>query len=96
MTKGKKGMTPQKALEVYATGKKSKLKKHRVKKGLSQQELADVSGIKKRAILSYEQGERDIDLAKLETLCDLCISLDIKIEDILESEELKEKYRKSK
>ena len=91
---GKKGMTPKRASIVWQG--KTKLHKLRVKKGLSQNELAVVSGVSKPSILQYEQKVRPIDGARLSTLCDLCLSLDCKIEDLLESKELIEKYRKVK
>lgn len=44
------GMTPEKALEVFKTSNESKLKLLRVKAGLSQQQLADAAGLKRRVI----------------------------------------------
>ena len=85
-------MSPEQALEVFVSKHDSKLKSLRVRKGYSQQGLADAAGVPKRAIQMYEQGERDIDHAALETLCDLCIALKCKLEDIIESEELAEKF----
>ena len=88
------GMTPQKALEIY--GSKTNLKRIRATLGMSQQDLSNATGIPKRTIFGYEQGKRDIDGASLSTLCDLSEALGVKIEDILESEELKEKFNKYK
>lgn len=93
--KKKSGMTPEKALEVYPENK-SNLRMLRVKKGLSQVDLANASKVKLRIIQTYENGQRNIDSAKLETLCNLSETLDCKIIDILESEELKEKFKKVK
>lgn len=90
------GMTPEKALEVYPENINSKLKILRVKKGLSQNDLSVASNVKKRLIQSYESGERSIDSARLETLCDLSKTLECKITDILESETLIEKFDKVK
>lgn len=86
------GMTPERAAEVFQGRNESKLKKLRVRKGLSQQGLADAAGVKKRMIQTYEQGERNINHGNLESLCDLSIALDCKIPDILEDEELVKKF----
>lgn len=88
------GMTPQMALEVYPSG--SKLRKIRASKGMSQQDLASASGVTKRAIQCYEQSERNIDHARLTNLCDLSLALGVKIEELLEDEELIKKFKKCK
>lgn len=87
------GMTPENAIEIYNMHSDNKLKRIRVSKGLSQQALANASGVTKRMIQSYEQGQRKIDNALLESICDLCITLDCKIEDILEDEGLLNKFK---
>ena len=87
------GMTPEKAAEVFTSNNDSKLKKLRVKRGLSQQGLADAAGVKKRLIQVYEQGDRDINRGQLDVLCDISIALGCKVEDILDDEELVKKYR---
>ena len=93
-----RGITPKQAQKIRAKKgiEETNLQKVRVKKGLSQQKLADISGVAKRAIETYEQRYRSIDGAKLEALCDLSIALECDIADILESAELKEKYKKLK
>ena len=96
MYKKKMGMSPEQALETFTSKHDSKLKILRVRRGYSQQELSDVTGIPKRAIQSYEQGERSVDRASLKTLCDICIALNCTLEDILESEELLEKFNQVK
>lgn len=95
---GERGITPEQAKKIReAKGiEETKLQKLRVKKGLSQGELAAVSNVKKRSIQCYEQETRSIDNARLETLCDLSIALDCKIEDLLESKELITKLRMTK
>lgn len=85
------GMTPEKALEVFKTSNESKLKLLRVKAGLSQQQLADAAGLKRRVIQTYEQNERDINHAQLDKLCAICVALNCRLRDILEDEELIEK-----
>lgn len=97
MKKGnRRGMTPARASAVFPESNNSKLKQIRVEKGLSQQGLADAAGVKKRLIQAYEQNNRDINGARLDTLCDLCLCLGCKIEDILEDEALIEKYKQVK
>ena len=89
-------MTPEKAIEVYPKHSKNRLKKMRTSKGLSQQGLANASEVAARVIRAYEQGERDVDKAMLETICDLCIALDCKIDDILEDVNLRSKFKQVK
>lgn len=55
----------------------------RLKKGLSQSQLAAETGIPKNTIISYEHGVSNINTAKLETLLKFCIVLDCKLNDIL-------------
>ena len=94
----KKGMTPEKArlLRLKRGLGERNLQKQRVKRGLSQAELSEISGVTKRSIQLYENGDKTIDIAKLETICDLAESLNVKIEDILQDEKLVEKYKKVK
>ena len=94
----KRGITPQMAKEIREKNgiEETKLQKIRVQRGLSQNQLAAKSGVTRRSIQCYEQQFRDIDGARLSTLCALCSVLDCNIEDILENEELIEKYKKVK
>lgn len=87
-----RGMTPEKAVEVFRGKHESRLKAMRVRKGLSQQGLAEAAGIKKRLVQTYEQGERDINHGQIDTLCDIAKALDCTIPDILEDDELIEKF----
>lgn len=75
---------------------KSKLATVRKSKGLSQSELAKVSGVPIKSIQFFEQNPDKIDGTKLNTLCSLSLALNCSIEDIIEGEELKAKYRKIK
>ena len=65
-----------------------KLQEIRKKRGYSQSELSLLTNISVKTIQKYEIGERNIDGAKLETLCDLAIALDVPIIDIVEDETL--------
>ena len=86
----KKGITPQIARKIRAEKglRETKLYKMRIKRGLSQNALADKSGVSVRTIRSFEQDENSIDKAQLQTLCKLSLSLDCKMQDILEDEEV--------
>ena len=70
-----------------------KLQEIRKKRGYSQSELSLLTNISVKTIQKYEIGERNIDGAKLETLCDLAIALDVPISDIVEDETLKTKLK---
>ena len=95
---GQRGMNPQQYAEIRkAKGiKPTKLQKIRVKKGLSQSELSTLSGVSVRRIQSYEQKKNAIENARIETICNLCIALNCKIEDLLENKELIGKFRMTK
>lgn len=71
----------------------TKLQRLRFSKGMSQRELSVISGVAARSIRSYEQRERDIDSARLSTLCAMCIALGCKMSDIIEDEALIERYQ---
>ena len=98
MTKKERGITPHQAQKIReARGlEDTKLQKMRLKKGYSQSDLAEASGVTKRAIQGYEQGTRAIEGARLDTLCSLCVALECKIEDILEDGETIKCYKKVK
>lgn len=91
-------MKPQQAAKIREQQgiDETKLQKLRVKKGLSQNDLANFSGVPKRVIESYEQRARRIDGCKLETLCKLCLTLECKIEDIIEDNSVIDLLKKVK
>ena len=93
-----KGITPLQAQKIRENKgiKDTRLQKIRVIRGLSQNALADKSGVSIRAIQIYEQNARDIDRAKFSTLCKLCSALNCKITDIIESQELIDLYESIK
>lgn len=62
----------------------TKLKRIRESRGLSQSELATLSGVKLRSIQMYEQKGNDIDKAQAQTLYKLSRVLGCDIEDLLE------------
>ena len=62
------------------------LKKIRLQSGLSQGELAELSGVNIRMIQYYEQGANDINLAQAITVHKLAQALQCNIEDLLEKD----------
>lgn len=73
--------------------KETNLQKIRIKRGLSQDDLAAVSGVPKRRIQTYEQRTRLIEGARLDVLCSLSKALNCKIEHILDDKELIKQYK---
>lgn len=75
----------------------NKLKEIREKKGLTQIQLSDLSGIGLRVIQSYEgsfEGSRKVDGAKLDTLLKFAAALDCRIYEFLEDPELQKQLVK--
>lgn len=62
------------------------LKRIREERGLSQNKLAEASGVNVRMIQYYEQGVKDINAAAALTVSKLARALDCKVEDLLETE----------
>jgi len=67
----------------------SNLKEMRIKAGISQTQLADKINTSVRSLQSYEQGLRNVDGMKLETLLAISTALNCRISDIVENEKLK-------
>lgn len=63
---------------------KSQLKRIRVSNGLTQTELANLSGINVKSIASYEQNPNKINKASVETIYNIADSLGCTIEDLIE------------
>lgn len=71
--------------ELYNTRKKmTNLKLYRLNAALSQSELAQISGIPLRTIQQYEQGNKNINAAKAESVISLAKALTCSAEDLLE------------
>ena len=74
-----------KMLELYNARKKcTNLKSLRVDAGLSQSELAELSGIPVRTIQQYGQRQKNINTAKTETVLTLSKVLSVPVESLLE------------
>lgn len=69
------------------------LKQKRKEKGLSQSQLAELADVNVRTLQYYEQGVKDINGAKLNTLLSLANALECSIADIVTDEKLKEKIK---
>lgn len=61
------------------------LKNIRENRGISQSELAEMSGVKLHSIQLYEQRVNDIDKAQAQTLFKISLALGCKMEDLLEN-----------
>lgn len=86
--------------EVYAKKRRTtNLKQRRIGAGLSQSELSKISNVPLRTIQQYEQMQKNINSAKVETVLALSQALSCDIKDILENlnqgEFDIEKYKKS-
>lgn len=69
---------------------KTKLKALRVASGLAQLDVAVRAGLNLRTYQYYEQGNKPIEGAKLETLLKICLALNCKLDEIIEDQELVE------
>lgn len=63
-----------------------KLKEIRMSKKLSQSKLAELAGINVRTLQHYEQGSKNFDHAKIETIFSICNVLGCKLSDIIMDE----------
>lgn len=61
-----------------------KIKEIRNKKGLKQDEICELTGIKKRSYVAYEQGKTDIPFKKLQKIAN---SLGVRISDFIEEKD---------
>ena len=71
-----------------------KLKELRNARGLSQTKLAEKAGINVRVLQHYEQGSKNFDHARIDTILKVCIALDCKLEDVIENQEYVELIKK--
>lgn len=70
--------------EKFSKIKETNLKRLRMKYGITQKELAYESGVSLRSIQMYEQKNKDINKASIETIYALSKVLGCKLEDLLE------------
>lgn len=69
----------------HAVKRETRLKTIRENRGISQTELAGLSGVKIRSIQMYEQRVNDIDKAQVGTVYKLSRVLGCTVEDLLEN-----------
>lgn len=62
----------------------SNLKIMRIKKGMKQSELSEISGVPLKCIGNYEQLRRDINKAQVDIVYNLAVALGCRMEEILE------------
>ena len=72
-----------------------KLQEIRKQAGLTQSELAKLSGVNLRTIQDYEYGRSKVDLAKLNIITALADSLQVPLYEILEDPKLSEKVKQN-
>lgn len=72
----------------------SKLKMIRESKRITKVELAEKSKVSVNMIVKYENGQRDIDKASLDTLTKLATALDVKLIELLENDTLINRFSK--
>lgn len=65
----------------------NKLKTARQAAGLSQSQLAEKANLNVRTIQHYEQGSKNFDHARLDTILKVCLALKCKFEDVVENDE---------
>lgn len=71
-----------------------KLKNVRESRGLSQHDLSKISGVSVRVIQNFEQGQSNINGAKLRTICKLSSALRCSILDIIYTDiEIEEHFK---
>lgn len=70
----------------------TKLKAARLRAGLTQAKLAELTGINPGTLKHYEQGSKPFDGAKFGTIFKTALVLNCKINDLIESEELVELF----
>lgn len=67
---------------------KSKLKKIRLSKGFTQNDVAELSGVNIKSIAVYEQEPERINKASIETVIRLAESLGCDIEDLIDRDKI--------
>lgn len=66
----------------------TKLQDARLKRGMTQKQLAEQAGINFRMLQNYEQGVKLIDNARLETILKICLALNCKMGEVIEQDSL--------
>lgn len=72
----------------------TKLKRMRQHSGLTQSELAKKVNVNLRTLQYYEQGVKQLDHARIDTILKICLELGCDISDIMEEKEWITLYKK--
>lgn len=64
-----------------------KLKEMRQAAGLSQSQLAEKANINVRTLQHYEQGSKNFDHARMDTIFRVCLALNCKFVDVIENQD---------
>lgn len=81
---------PTKATRPPRNQARTKLKALRIAAGFTQKELAEQAEINQGTLTLYEQGKKNFDGAKIQTILKVCTVLGCKLEDIIEDEAILE------
>lgn len=95
----KRGISVEKAEQIRrqkGLGVTSKLQQIRVKKGISQRELAELADIPLYTLQKYEQKKLNIDTANIYTLLKLSVALQCSMCEFIENEELLKELEKER
>lgn len=65
----------------------TKLKAKRIDVGLTQSQLAERADMNVRTLQHYEQGSKNFDHARIDTILKVCLALECKMSDVIENEE---------
>ena len=75
----------------------NKLKAKRLEAGMSQSQLAEKANLNVRTIQHYEQGSKNFDHARIDTVFKVCLALNCKFGEVIENQnfvDLLEQYEK--
>lgn len=65
----------------------SKLKTKRMETSMSQSQLAEKAHMNVRTLQHYEQGSKNFDHARIDTILRVSLALNCKMEDVIENQE---------
>lgn len=64
----------------------NKLKAKRLEAGMSQSQLAEKANLNVRTIQHYEQGSKNFDHARIDTVLKVCLALNCKFDEVIENQ----------
>lgn len=69
-------------------------KRLRLQHGVTQKELSEALGMSIHTLRAYEKGSRGFDSTDIGTFLKTCLALECEVDDLLESEETKDTWRR--